>query len=259
MGITTCKICGGSMSLFDNATIMNKYDIKYYRCQQCGLITTEEPFWSEESYSSAITDSDIGMIGRNIMLSTQISAIIKAFYNQKSLFLDYGGGYGIFTRMMRDKGFDFEWYDAYCDNIFARGHEKKHDKYDIITCFEMFEHVYEPGKLIEELSDLADTILFSTELNDYANPHALGDWWYYGLDHGQHVSIYTAKALEALARRVNKNYYTCGNIHIFTGNELNKVALKLCNKYTKLVDRFVKRESLLEREYEDITGQKLNE
>ncbi len=39
-------------------------------------------------------------------------------------FLDYAGGYGVFTRLMRDIGFDFYWHDPYTQNLFANGFEK---------------------------------------------------------------------------------------------------------------------------------------
>ena len=56
---------------------------------------------------------------------------------------NYAGGYGIFTRMMRDIGFDFYWLDKYADNLLTNGFEynkKIHKKIEAITSFESFEH-----------------------------------------------------------------------------------------------------------------------
>lgn len=72
---------------------MNKYDIQYFRCSQCGFVQTEEPFWLEEAYSSAIGDSDVGLAARNYTLKEIIPAILKICFNNTTInHLDFGGG-----------------------------------------------------------------------------------------------------------------------------------------------------------------------
>jgi hypothetical protein len=73
----------------------------------------------KEAYSSAITKLDVGLTYRNITLSDRVNKILIRYFNPKGIFLDYLGGYGLFTRLMRDKGFDFYNTDQYCQNIFA--------------------------------------------------------------------------------------------------------------------------------------------
>lgn len=72
-----CKICGNKMENFDKAKILNKYDVQYYRCPNCGFICTEEAYWLDEAYSSAIASTDIGLIMRNILLTDKVSAVLK--------------------------------------------------------------------------------------------------------------------------------------------------------------------------------------
>jgi len=58
------------------------------------------------------------------------------------LCLDYGGGHGVFVRIMRDFGFDFRWSDCYATNIYARGFEGDvHLRHELVTAFEVFEHL----------------------------------------------------------------------------------------------------------------------
>ncbi|MDB5109105.1 MAG: glycosyl transferase group 1, partial [Mucilaginibacter sp.] len=113
------KLTGGDTTLLFTTQILNKYTIKYYRCTQTGFIQTEQPYWLEEAYSSAITKLDIGLPYRNINLSDTISKLLVRDFNYKSNFLDYAGGYGLFTRLMRDKGFNFYNTDKFCKNLFA--------------------------------------------------------------------------------------------------------------------------------------------
>ncbi|SHE95947.1 class I SAM-dependent methyltransferase [Schwartzia succinivorans] len=251
-----CKICGNKMSEYGHAEILNKYDITYYMCEQCGFIQTEDPYWLGEAYSSAIADSDIGLLSRNIMLSKNISGIINGVFNDAKTFLDYGGGYGIFTRIMRDNGFDFEWYDKYCKNIFAVGHERKRMHYDVVTAFEFMEHLPNPREVLGELFACADNIICSTELIPLNKPD-LNNWWYFCLDHGQHVSFYTEKAMIYLAQMYGKYYARCGSTHVFSRSHISGYKLSLCCRFPRLVNKLRRRASLLPVDYEALTGKKI--
>ena len=66
------------------------------------------------------------------------------FYKKNEKFLDYGGGSGLFVRLMREKGFNFYYYYKYSLNIFAKGFEvdlKNNFSFEVITVFEVFEHL----------------------------------------------------------------------------------------------------------------------
>src|ERR1700744_1886540 len=114
------KLTGGETTLLFTATILNKHQVKFYRCNETGFIQTEDPYWLEEAYSSAITKLDIGLLYRNINLSNTVDKVLVKYFDAKAnTFLDYAGGYGVFTRLMRDKGFKFYSTDKYCQNLFA--------------------------------------------------------------------------------------------------------------------------------------------
>jgi uncharacterized Zn finger protein len=44
---TNCKICGHLSQKFDVAKILNKYNVNYYCCLECGFVQTDEPYWLE--------------------------------------------------------------------------------------------------------------------------------------------------------------------------------------------------------------------
>jgi hypothetical protein len=56
-----CPICSGERREVFQAVLLKKYQVRYFFCGSCGLLQTEEPFWLDEAYSSAIADADTGM------------------------------------------------------------------------------------------------------------------------------------------------------------------------------------------------------
>ena len=172
-----CKICNHVTKNIFSITILNKYNVKYYYCSHCGFLQTEEPYWLKEAYSNSISITDTGIMARNIG-SSKITAVILYFLFKKfDKFFDFGGGYGIFTRLMRDIGFDFYWYDPHSINLLARSFEtaNKNYKYELVTAFEVFEHFAEPIKEMESMLQFSDNILFSTELLSSTLPKT-GEW-----------------------------------------------------------------------------------
>ena len=216
-----CKICGGRCVFIHKAKILAKYLVKYYQCSKCYFLQTEEPFWLEEAYQKSINISDTGYISRNIYLSRISSVLIYLFFNRKARFIDYGGGYGVFVRLMRDIGFDFYWQDVYTQNLFARGFEAEEGRYELLTSFETFEHFDQPDQEIRNMLEYSDNILFSTELYGSDVP-LVDDWHYYGLDHGQHISFYNIKTLQFIARKYSLNLWSNGkSLHVLMKRKVN--------------------------------------
>jgi hypothetical protein len=164
-------------------------------------LQTEEPYWLDEAYKSAIGVADTGIQKRNQLFANRSSAIISSFFDKNKKFLDYAGGYGIFVRMMRDKGFDFYWDDPYADNLFAKGFEhNEKNKYELVTAFECFEHFTNPLEQIEKILKFSGNIIFSTRTFS-GEPPKPDEWWYYSLDSGQHISFYSNTTLKYLAEK----------------------------------------------------------
>jgi hypothetical protein len=105
-----CNVCKTEMKHEFSEKILFKHLVNYYCCPNCQLLQTEKPYWLSESYGDAIVDADTGLIARNVSISKKVASVIYFLSNKKNeKFLDYAGGYGMFTRIMRDYGFDFYW------------------------------------------------------------------------------------------------------------------------------------------------------
>jgi hypothetical protein len=214
-----CKICGGdSVKIFDTR-VLYKYNVSYYQCKSCDFIQTENPYWLEEAYISSMNLSDTGVMLRSERMSKITTSLICLFLDRKGTFLDYAGGLGVFTRTMRDIGFDYYWDDPFTKNEVARGFEGSLERrYDMITTFESFEHFNEPLSDLEKMLQLTDTIILTTDL---VPPAVDKNWWYIAAEHGQHIAFHTRKSFRAMAKNNNLHYYNAKNVHILTRKKLN--------------------------------------
>ncbi len=225
-----CPICSGERRVYFQAEILNKHIVDYLYCDRCGLLQTEEPHWLEEAYSDAISDTDTGLIQRNIDLTKIITCILFFLFDPGGKYLDIGGGYGILTRMMRDVGFDFYWSDPYCKNLFAKGFEasKVGARFDGITAFEVLEHVYNPFEFLQNsiYETGAKTVILSTELFD-KNPPEINAWNYYACETGQHISFYQHKTLAWIAQKLGYHFSSWGCIHLLSQRIVHPFILRL--------------------------------
>ena len=211
-----CRLCNSQAQPIFSAKILKKYPITYYHCDNCGLLQTENPYWLNESYQESINISDTGILARNIDYSKIVASIIFFFFNKNAKFLDFAGGFGIFTRLMRDIGFDFFWSDPYTENLVARGFEHSEDsEIELLTCIECFEHLVNPREDIEKMLAICQNIIFTTSLLPRPIPKP-DQWWYYGLEHGQHITFYSKETLHYISQKYGLFLYSVGDFHLLT-------------------------------------------
>ncbi len=234
-----CRLCKTRSNFLFELLVLHKHQVKYYKCPNCKFIQTEKPYWLEEAYSSAIANADTGLLQRNIILSRKVSTIIYYLFNKSNKFLDYAGGYGVFTRLMRDIGFDYYWEDRFAENLFAKGYEYNYKNYELITAFEVFEHIENPIVDIKEILKRYNSraIIFSTFLS---SEQVDKSWWYFTPATGQHISIYNYETLKYIANELDLYLYTdMKNTHILSKKKLNFLAPLLLNNFSILLSFWV--------------------
>lgn len=222
-----CKICQNETKHVQTLKVREKYDADYYLCGHCGFLFIGNPTWLDEAYNESINSTDTGYVLRNVYLSRKVMVLFYFLFGDKHTYLDYAGGYGVFSRLMRDYGFNFLLSDRYTPNLFMKGFEYTNEKIKALTCFECFEHFSDPDKEIAELFSLSSNIFFSTALfsGEVVPPET---WEYYGLHHGQHVGFYSQKTLSYIAQKYGVHVYSNGDsLHLFTKKNISRYYFRL--------------------------------
>lgn len=197
---------------------MLRYDVTIFQCPRCDLMQTEYPYWISEAYSKALTLLDTGAVQRAQLtagLTIGVARVLGLGRGQRGI--DFGGGHGLYVRMMRDRGFDFRWTDRYAENLFARGFEGDlAARHDLLTAFEVFEH------LVDVAADLATIfqaghryVLVGTLLHSGYRD----EWWYYTNGTGQHVAFYSARTMRFIADRFDYSVVSGPEYALFIRND----------------------------------------
>lgn len=228
--MTRCRICDAQTAHFGTQRVLARHEAEYRRCARCGYVFVVEPHWLEEAYSVAITALDTGIVERNLWLADAACALLRFSLPQVRSGLDYGGGSGLFVRLMRDRGHRFHWRDAYSPNLLARGFEAEPDaRFDLLTAFELVEHLPDPLPAFDEFRALAPRMLLSTEL--LPADARLGDWWYFAPEAGQHIGFFTRAAFEIVAERLGLRFRSNGrNLHVLAAEPVSERLLRFLRK-----------------------------
>ena len=219
----TCGICENSMRGVGTQRLLGKYSVEYFFCDGCHYWTTEPPYWLDEAYADAITQTDTGIVERNVSLAKQLLPVLAGMRTStRHHYVDWAGGSGLFVRLMRDYGLEFLWQDRFSENLFARGFEfsQGNDSASIcaVTALEALEHAPDPVSFLSEIFDMTGTtdVILTQELH-----HGVDfDWWYLSQTGGQHVSFFAARTLSELASRIGTRVYSRGSLHLFTKRDV---------------------------------------
>ncbi len=246
-----CRLCGGSSERLFTGRLLDRHDVSYFECRACSYVQTETPYWLDEAYREPINITDTGILSRNIVNARIVQATALLLPDDATTVVDFAGGYGLLVRQLRDAGVNALWRDQYCTNLLAKGFEHLGEPASLVTAFEVFEHFVDPMKEAQRIAELAPTILLSTELIPTPTP-APGAWWYYGLDHGQHIGFFRARSLQYLADKLGRTLISDGSsYHLLTSEKINARAWKLLKRWNAfiMIKNRLARRSLTEADF----------
>lgn len=220
-----CPVCDASSGLLDVVDFSKSCEelngkflplsgmpIYYARCDSCGFTFSPTMYsWSIDEFSQFVYNEGYVEIdpdyvtfrpnGNASMLTSLVKSVPPGFRH-----LDYGGGEGLLSEMMRDQGWDSQSYDPFVDGPLVASN---YGTFDLVTAFEVFEHVPDVNRLMTDLVDLMKRpgiVLFSTILSDgEIHKNQRLQWWYAAPRNG-HISLFTRTSLERLAARNDINF-----------------------------------------------------
>ena len=233
-----CRCCGQVLGEYVfKAHIFDRL-VSFFECDRCGYVQTEEPDWLDIAYSSPINISDTGILVRNLSNVSLVLATLTTMKSKKSQVVDYAGGYGFLVRLLRDVGVEAFWADKYSENLVSRGSEYEgFGNPKLVTAFEAFEHFLSPAEELSNLLKISPNVLLTTTLVPKPTPKPQ-DWWYYGLEHGQHIGFFRVRTLNYLADKFNLHLLTDGkSCHFFSEKKYSYLTWNIFRKIARFAPK----------------------
>ncbi|QRP64725.1 class I SAM-dependent methyltransferase [Rhodanobacter sp. FDAARGOS 1247] len=225
-----CRVCGEASDFLCTGNLLGN-PVRYFECPSCEYVQTEQPYWLDKAYASAITSADTGIMTRNISNAKIVISTLLVLGRIHSKVLDYAGGHGILVRLLRDYGVDALWSDRYCTNLVARGFEHNNESVGLVTAFEAFEHFTDPCHELDRMLMASSSVIISTLLIPKPTPNP-AEWWYYGLEHGQHIGFFRSTTLMKIAADRGMRFYTNGSdYHVITKEKFNGVLWRMAIRW----------------------------
>jgi SAM-dependent methyltransferase len=230
-----CPVCNGGCSLLDVVDFNKSCEeargkflglagvpVYYALCGNCGFcFIPEMSTWKLEEFEEKIYNDDYILVDPDyveIRPGANAKILISMFGDgaHSIKHLDYGGGSGLLSSILNESNWQSASYDPFVDknvNVDQLG------KFDLVTAFEVFEHVPDVQQLMANLRSLLSPngiVLFSTLLSDgkiHSNQRI--NWWYASPRNG-HISLFSKKSLATLAQNngFNIGSFSVG-FHVF--------------------------------------------
>ncbi len=216
----TCPVCASPCSLLDVVDFNRSCEeergkflplagipVYYAMCGTCGFCYAPEiARWSLQDFEEKIYNEGYAEVDpdyREARPRGNAATLLATFGDSgRSIrHLDYGGGNGLLARILRESGWQSVSYDPFVDR--DTGIETL-GKFDLITAFEVFEHVPDVSRLMENLRALlapGGMVIFSTVLSDGNLRFNQRITWPYAAPRNGHISLYSGTSLGVLAGR----------------------------------------------------------
>lgn len=235
ISVPPCPVCSGACRLLDVMDFNRSCEegrgvflpvvgvpIYYALCEDCGFCFAPEMHqWSLEDFAAHVYNDDYRLVDPDYELVRPAgnAALLTSLFGKEAgaiRHLDYGGGNGVLSDRLRVEGFASTSYDPFVDldvDPVSLG------RFDLITAFEVFEHVPDVGALMSNLAALRGErglILFSTLTSDgHIAPHQRINWLYAAPRNG-HISLFSRRSLTCLALRFSLNFASLSEgLHVF--------------------------------------------
>ena len=181
--------------------------IYYFLCEDCGFCFAPEfSKWKLKDFASKIYNDEYVQVDPEYVDArprANARNLLTLFgeHGPRIRHLDYGGGKGLLCEFLVKSGWQSTSYDPFVDRD---SRLEDLGKFDLITSFEVFEHVSDVRRLVSDLSSLLvknGVVLFTTLLSDgHLGPRQRLNWWYASPRNG-HISLFSKRSLSFLGAK----------------------------------------------------------
>lgn len=210
-----CKLCHSETELaFSKATPAGK-SISYYQCKSCFSLQT---YFKGSSNKEKFEPSKVSKTLKSFFCLPQLLEILEV--KKEKFCLDIDSSSGLFTRLMRDMGFNFYACHDKTKEIFSQGFSDKklEQNYHLLTLLNVVEFFKDPDKEWKSVFDLdPEWVLISTPI--YLNQGS--DWKNLTLPQARDQLFYSADALAQVAQKYNRTAYSLGPFTMMSKQALN--------------------------------------
>jgi hypothetical protein len=214
-----CPICAGSAKGTLQVDIQNERSEPLFQCLECSFYFFDHPDWLKQSFTDALHELDLGSVSRCLLVADFVTAVFSP-HRTGYRALDWGGGDGLLTRVLRERGVDCVWYDPFAKPRFVGDAVyQANTELDVTVASEVFLHLTDPVSTLRFLLSHSDVVVATAVVP----PKSLyPEWWYLMPETGQHVAFYPKSALKELARQTNSYLCTDGLFfHVFSHRRLS--------------------------------------
>lgn len=233
-GACACPVCGAPAPVLDTVDFAKScveprgtflprtgIGIEYMLCDGCGFCFAPGiARWPRAEFAERIYNDDYYLVdpdyrGPRPQANARFLAVVLGRHALALRHLDYGGGDGQLSNAMFAEGWDSQSYDPFVDGDLP----PDLGKFNLVTCFEVFEHVPDVNELVATLGRLVDDpglLLFSTLTHDgqIARGQPLS-WWYASPRNG-HISLFSRKSLELAGAKAGFRLVSANpGLHLF--------------------------------------------
>jgi SAM-dependent methyltransferase len=218
--LPACQVCGASCRLLDSVDFNKSCEeqrgvflpranvpVRYLLCSGCGFCFAPDICaWPPEEferwiYNDAYVEVDPDYADARPRGNVALMQAIFRSPGPSVRHLDYGGGNGLLSQLLREAGWNSVSYDPLTDR---NTDPARLGRFQLISAFEVFEHVPDVQALMRSLRALLvedGLIVFSTLISDgEIHPQRPLTWWYASPRNG-HISLFSQASLDVLAHQ----------------------------------------------------------
>jgi SAM-dependent methyltransferase len=208
--------------------------VEYVLCTGCGysfapmFASWSHADFQREIYNDQYVQVDPDYAGARARDNARFLNDTFGAHSKSFRHLDYGGGDGSLSRLLRRSHWRSKSYDPFVDHDVKPGDL---GTFGLITCFEVFEHVPDVHGLVTSLAALlapGGLLLFTTLVSDGQLAAGQPPAWWYAAPRNGHVSLFSSGSLAVLAGKHGFQRASLqGLLHLFWRQELPAWARQL--------------------------------